>query len=125
MGAENGNADTGGTAQTTTGILQEFSRPGSAYVLTSKHPPRPSSAITGNHPGSRSGSRNGRRPSGSPIDILAEGDEGTETAQTASNVGATSAGKPRSGYAGAGGIPPLPPSSNASSGNAAAPGSLR
>lgn len=101
----------------TTGIISEFSRPGSAYVLTSKHPPRPGSAATGNRPGSRSGSRNGRRPSNSPIDILAEGDEGAET-RTGS--GAPPSSRTRSGYAG--GIPALPPSA---SGNAAAPGSMR
>lgn len=66
------------------GLLAEFSRPGSAYVATARHPPRPGSALPpalggpGGRPGSASaGSRPGsRRHSWStPIDILAEGDE--------------------------------------------------
>jgi len=119
------NVDTNASCQVTTGgILPEFSRPGSAYVLTSKHPPRPgSAAVPTNRPGSRSGSRNGRRPSGTPIDILAEGDEATETSLPSRSFGGTPSGKTNPGYAR--GIPPLPPSIQKSTENSAAPGSLR
>lgn len=119
--ADGGSVAAGGTGPSITGILPEFSRPGSAYVLTSKHPPRPGSALSGNRPGSRSGSRNGRRASGAPIDILAEGDEAA--ADGAISIGTTTAGRPRTGYAG--GVPPLPPSNTAASKSAAAPGSMR
>lgn len=59
------------------GVLKEFSRPGSAYVVTAHCPPRPGSAVPPGYArpasrgriGSRSGS--GQRP----IDILAESDE--------------------------------------------------
>lgn len=60
------------------GLLTDFSRPGSAYVVTAHHPPRPGSAAVPNYArGSlRSGSRPGsRRTSTRAIDILAEGDE--------------------------------------------------
>lgn len=97
--------------QTTSGVLREFSRPGSAYVLTSKHPPRPGSAAMGNRPGSNS--RSGRRPSGNPIDILAEGDEAAEAATKGNMAGYTA------------GIPRLPPSSKNLPGKTVAPGSLR
>lgn len=97
-------AASNGPGQSTNGVLAGFSRPGSAYVLTSKHPPRPGSAAV-----QRSGSRNGRRPSGSPIDILAEGDESAE-------IGVA-------GYAG--GIAAMPAASRTFSGNAAATGSLK
>jgi ankyrin repeat protein len=99
---------------TTGGVLREFSRPGSAYVLMSKHPPRPGSAAAKSSPGPNSGS--GRRPSGSPIDILAEGDEGAAEGETLDAI-------PSSGYGA--GIPPLPPSIKTTSSNTAAPSSLR
>lgn len=35
----------GGSGPSTQGLLSEFSRPGSAYVLSAKHPPRPGSAV--------------------------------------------------------------------------------
>jgi hypothetical protein len=59
------------------GLLTEFSRPGSAYVVTAHHPPRPGSAAVPNYGRSslRSGSRPGSRRMSQSIDILAEGDE--------------------------------------------------
>lgn len=111
----------GDGVQGTSGILQEFSRPGSAYVLMSKHPPRPGSAVAGNCPGSRSNSRSGKRPSGNPIDILVEGDESAEAIPA--NLDATPSAVPRSGYAG--GIPLLPPPVSSAPGNSTVPGSLR
>jgi len=66
-------------AQIECGLLPEFSRPGSAYVVAVKHPPRPGSALP---PGDNGGSAVNSRPGSSarmtrtrPIDILAEGDE--------------------------------------------------
>lgn len=54
------------------GVVPEFSRPGSAYVVSALHPPRPGSAVVLPTPaGQRCLSRGGSRP----IDILAEGDE--------------------------------------------------
>merc|ERR1711865_1369454 len=115
----------GGGGQSTAGILPELSRPGSAYVLTSKHPPRPGSALSGSpltQPGSRSGSRNERRPSGSPIDILAEGDEASETPAAPSSSGSR-IGRPPLGYAG--GVPPLPGLNKTATVSSSAPGALR
>jgi len=60
------------------GILPEFSRPGSAYVVSREHPPRPGSAMT--RPGSSSARpASSARLSARPIDILEEEDE-TEAA---------------------------------------------
>lgn len=59
------------------GLIKEFSRPGSAYVVTAHCPPRPGSALPPGYTrsGSRGaiGSRSGFKQQ--PIDILAEGDE--------------------------------------------------
>jgi len=57
--------------QSNTGVLKEFSRPGSAYVVTAHHPPRPGSAAVPAYGVAR-------RPSTRTIDILAEGDEANE-----------------------------------------------
>mmetsp|Transcript_82431 Transcript_82431/g.146120 ORF Transcript_82431/g.146120 Transcript_82431/m.146120 type:complete len:336 (-) Transcript_82431:236-1243(-) len=61
------------------GLVKEFSRPGSAYVVTAHCPPRPGSALPPGYArsGSRGaiGSRGGSRKNSQPIDILAEGDE--------------------------------------------------
>jgi hypothetical protein len=71
------------------GLLPDFSRPGSAYVVTAHHPPRPGSAAVPNYSSagvsgygyaSRLGARTpgSRRGSAPAIDILAEGDESTD-----------------------------------------------
>merc|ERR1719171_3465289 len=69
------------------GLIDEFSRPGSSYVLTSKHPPRPGSSASGNFNRSGSFSRSGRPQTSQTIDILAEGNEGEEGSGTLSTFG--------------------------------------
>jgi hypothetical protein len=79
MNIQNSYADCGDKGNK--GLLTEFSRPGSAYVVTAHHPPRPGSAAVPNYSRSNSGLRSGSRSgTGSrrmsqAIDILAEGDE--------------------------------------------------
>lgn len=91
------------------GLISEFTRPGSAYVVTSHFPPRPGSSMASSSPGpfrpgsrgpgSRSGSRGpsgsggyggnaggsrpgsrSRRPAAAPIDILSDGGGGAAPA---------------------------------------------
>lgn len=100
--AERGDGGPGNT-----GLIQEFTRPGSAYVMTEKHPPRPGSAIPSNfkssgsfQSGSRPGSRSGyRRPSSRAIDILAEGGEAGESIATPTMFSAPPSNRPPSGTA--------------------------
>jgi len=62
------------------GLVPEYSRPGSAYVVTREYPPRPGSAAARSLGGSRpASSRRGTRP----IDILEEEDEGKAEADAA------------------------------------------
>lgn len=65
------------------GVVPEFSRPGSAYVVSALHPPRPGSAASFS-PGLRPTlSRGGSRP----IDILAEGEDDEPHAARGSSKG--------------------------------------
>jgi len=61
------------------GVVPEYSRPGSSYVVTREYPPRPGSAATRPSTSSRPGSRKGTRP----IDILEEEDEAQVEAASA------------------------------------------
>jgi len=74
LSPDNGGTTTWGTSKA--GVIKEFSRPGSAYVVTAHCPPRPGSALPPGYGRSASrggiGSRSGSRQQ--PIDILAEGD---------------------------------------------------
>lgn len=71
------------------GVLPDFSRPGSSYVVTAQHPPRPGSAVVrlasrglaSSRPNSSSRPGSTPRSSSRPIDILGEG-EGTVNANT-------------------------------------------
>jgi hypothetical protein len=74
-GSYDGYSDKFQSSTGNTGVLKEFSRPGSAYVVTAHHPPRPGSAAV-----SAYGRPGSRRSSMQPIDILAEGDEANEVA---------------------------------------------
>lgn len=79
--AASGASGASGSGQ---GILREFSRPGSAYVLSAHHPPRPGSSAGGPSMGPlgvpvRPGSR-AQRPARAPIDILAEDGPATAVA---------------------------------------------
>eukprot|EP00401_Gymnodinium_catenatum_P068142 CAMPEP_0117549834 /NCGR_PEP_ID=MMETSP0784-20121206/48370_1 /TAXON_ID=39447 /ORGANISM="" /LENGTH=361 /DNA_ID=CAMNT_0005346835 /DNA_START=1 /DNA_END=1083 /DNA_ORIENTATION=+ len=67
----------GGTATSgNRGLLPEYSRPGSAYVVTAHHPPRPGSGLGVARPGSSSRPHTSSRPPSRPIDILEESEEG-------------------------------------------------
>lgn len=67
------------------GIVTEYSRPGSSYVVTREYPPRPGSAIAKR----LSSSRASARP---PIDILEEEQEETSQQVNSVNVGLESLG---------------------------------
>mmetsp|Transcript_46012 Transcript_46012/g.136009 ORF Transcript_46012/g.136009 Transcript_46012/m.136009 type:complete len:240 (-) Transcript_46012:54-773(-) len=56
------------------GLISEYTRPGSAYVVAREFPPRPGS-VAGSRPGTSS-----RRPNSRPIDILEEEDQSTAEA---------------------------------------------
>jgi len=96
----------GGDSSGNRGILPEFSRPGSAYVITAHNPPRPGSAF---HPMGSSMRPNSRLGTASrPIDILEETavlEEGSyASAPSPSKVDVPafnlhSAGRSASGYA--------------------------
>jgi len=95
----------GGSASGNRGILPEFSRPGSAYVVTAHNPPRPGSALHGAGSSMRPGSRLGTAAT-RPIDILEESPEKAQKDATplagSSDIPAfklSSAGRSASGYA--------------------------
>mmetsp|Transcript_45133 Transcript_45133/g.125176 ORF Transcript_45133/g.125176 Transcript_45133/m.125176 type:complete len:244 (-) Transcript_45133:99-830(-) len=75
--AQEANMDAAlGGASSRRGLVTEYSRPGSSYVVAREYPPRPGSSVGGRRtPASR-------QNSGRPIDILEEEDTGTASART-------------------------------------------
>lgn len=65
--------NTFGGAGTARGVLPDFSRPGSAYVVSAHHPPRPGSSA-GYRPPAMGSARPSSRAASRPIDILDEGE---------------------------------------------------